>query len=259
MGGVIEEDGTVEFTETGAKPDTLEQTVKADAGSAGATETASGVITGVDKVWEAYKNLCSTFRSSNLPPQEDCYKEVIVNMLQMSYLNGGTRWAAVFQLGQLLPEHFLTCLKNIYGDTFEGTDIEDKIRAGTLEGKVPDEIAALFPELVSLSQLPSGGYSLGDLPSSHTESTLTLTSPYLLVLCASPQYKPFIAGGIELAINNQAFAGIDFDQEVDIIPTTHGKEKLTKYVAQYAKQIGQHKNLIPILQELNQIPIKERR
>ncbi len=251
MSGVIEEDGKVEFTDTGAKPDSLEQTV---AGSTGAAGTASGVITCGDKVWEAYKSLCGIlFKSGNYPPPtDDCYANIIPQLLQLTYLKENNNRKALFTLGQLSPENLIQVIKLTQGDYIAETDVANLIRSEMQQGFVSPQITNLFPELRALSQLSANGYYLH---LSIGEYQNTLTNPYLLVLCASPEYRPFLSGCIELAEKDGAFAGIDFNAQVNVDTTNHEKEKLGKYVVKYAQQIKQ-KEILPILQELQRIPVK---
>lgn len=251
MPGVIE-DENVTFTETGARPDSLEQAVSGAEGSAG---SGSKIVGGgllnpgaTERVWEAYKSLCSTLYEGKHPPIEDCYKEIVVNFLQLKYQPDSSNYKAHFSLGNFTPESLIRCLQSTHGDYIAETDIGDAIKAGVTNGKVSDEVTALFPELQALSQLRSTNYFLGDGKS-------TLLNPYLLVLCAAPEYKAFLAGAIELAETEGAFAGVNFNALAIVTATNHEKEKLGRYVVKYAQQIKE-KNLIPILRELQRIPVK---
>ncbi|MBI4980326.1 hypothetical protein HZC30_02070 [Candidatus Woesearchaeota archaeon] len=222
MPGVIE-DENVTFTETGARPDSLEQAVSGAEGSAG---SGSKIVGGgllnpgaTERVWEAYKSLCSTLYEGKHPPIEDCYKEIVVNFLQLKYQPDSSNYKAHFSLGNFTPESLIRCLQSTHGDYIAETDIGDAIKAGVTNGKVSDEVTALFPELQALSQLRSTNYFLGD-----GKSTLL-------------------------------FAGVNFNALAIVTATNHEKEKLGRYVVKYAQQIKE-KNLIPILRELQRIPVK---
>jgi hypothetical protein len=250
MPGIIE-DENVTFIKTGAKPDTLETTVNGAAGNAAAP--ASGVISCGDKVWNAYKTLRSTLNQNISLPIEECYKNIIVNFLQLEYISNGSDRKAKFKLDQLSPENLIECLKTTYGDYIAETDIGDKIKAEMAQGGMPDEVASLFPEIQALSRINPIGYYLGTYGGS--DSVITQPNPYLLVLCAAPDYKAFLAGCIELAEKEGAFAEVDFNANINVKDTNHQKEKLTKYIVKYAQQIKQ-KEISPILKELQRIPVK---
>ncbi len=250
MDKIIEGTEKIEFIDTGALPDTLEQTVAGAAGNA--AETASGAITSMDKVWNAYKSLCGILHKGKHPPTDDCYANIIPPLLHLRYLNDNNDRKALFTLGQLSPENLIQVLKLTHGDYIAETDVSDLIRSEMQQGYASAQIMDLFPELRALSQLSAEGYYL-NVANSNAKNTLT--NPYLLVLCASPEYRPFLSGCIELAEKEDAFAGIDFNAQVDVDTTNHEKEKLGKYVVKYAQQI-KRKEIHLILKELQRIPVK---
>ena len=253
MTKTIESDEDVKFIETGAKPDSLEQTVAGAAGNA--TGAASGVISCVDKVWDAYKSLCGIISGNIRPPISENYKDIVTGSLCMKYIQDTDKdWKIEFKLNRLLsPEEVLKVLVSNHGDYITNTDLWSKIK-GVPHAQIPPEIISLFPELNELEQFQKSvcwtGYN------SSNRMRTTLPNPYLLVLCATPKYRPFLAGCIELAEKDDAFADVGFGAQIDVSFVDYGKERLNKYLLPYAKQVGET-DLYPILQELERIPVKE--
>ncbi len=255
MGGIIEEDGNVEFTETGAKPDTLEQTV-AGAGNAGSDNK---IVNGgflnpgaTEKVWVAYLELREMLVNPLIIPNEENYKSLICNYLRLSYKRDNDGNKVRFNLSSLSPSNLLEILKPVYGTEVVDMDIGQELLASENTGIVPEKLYAIIPELATLKSLNT---MEADLKGGETS-----TSPYLHILYASPEHRELITGGMILAEGSKLFNEINFNKTANISVLAPGnwtvewKKGFTPYLVKYAASVGK-KNVIPALQELQNIPI----
>ncbi len=254
MSGVIEEDGKVEFAETGAKPDSLEQTV-AGVGTAGSgNKIVSGGLLNpeaTEKVWVAYLKLREMLVAPLTVPTENNYKSLICNSLRVSYKRSNSRNRVKFDIPSLNPSNLLEILKPVYGPEVVDMDIGQELLASE-DGTVPEKLYAIIPELTTLKSLNAMEVDLkgGD----------TSTSPYLHALYASPEHRELIIGGMILAEAGGLFDKIRGNNKADISELAPGcwavewKKEFGPYLVKYALSIGQ-KKIIPVLQELQNIPI----